>query len=388
MIINNYISKIKHMKKVLPILLLIFPIILSAQVTINNSIFPKPGDTLRYVTDNFFTNFDPNVTGETTWDFRSLNGSVVVETLYKAASTGDAFALFPDADLLDKSAAQEIYYKSYGNKIVELGRAGLDPVLNILDLDYQNEGELILRRAPMSYSDNYTDNSSFMISAPTSVIPDSIIPGLSTLVDSLRLNVSITNVSDLDAWGTLQLPDADYEVLRQKTETTTNAELYIFTSVFGWQLVDPSNPLFASLGDILDLLGESISVSYQFFANDNKEVMANIVLDDSAIPISVTYKGDATTAVKVVSSSEQNILTYPNPTFGNVTFELKNLPKGNYKVEIYNIIGKKLWSADLDYFTGVLNTDISHLRKGTYLYSIIDGNGLKIATRRLMVITP
>ncbi len=379
----------KNLQSIIAFLAIILPAALVGQVTITNSIFPVPGDTLKTVAATDAGGFDSNMVGENLeWDLRSISKDQAIETIYSEASEGDAEAMFPDADLLDKNSDQEIYYKSFNNKIVEIGRSGLDPVLNIINLTFNNEGESVLRRAPMSFGDAYDDESNFMIAAPSSVIPDTLFPGLSNLIDSMRLTVETENDDFVDSWGTLRLPGADYEVLRVKRTTSTNAILSVKVPILGWSVLDENNPLTAALGDLADLLGLSITNSYQFYGNDNKEILANLTYDDEGTLLTAVYKGELTTAVNEIYFKDVGVKTYPNPTYGDVTFELTNLPKGDYTVVLYNIIGKKLWSDKFDNNSGRLNADLSHLQKGTYLYSIVDGNGRKVTTKRLMIITP
>jgi hypothetical protein len=379
----------KNLQSIIAFLAIILPAALVGQVTITNSIFPVPGDTLKTVSATDAGGFDPSLIGEDLeWDLRSISKDQAIQVIYSEASEGDAEAMFPDADLLDKTNNQEIYYRSFNNKIVEIGRSGLDPVLNIISLTYTNEGESVLRRAPMSFGDAYDDESNFMISAPSSVIPDTLFPGLSNLIDSMRLTVETEHDDFVDSWGTLRLPGADYEVLRVKRTTSTNAILSVKVPILGWSVLDEANPLTAALGDLADLLGVTITNSYQFYGNDNKEILADLTYDDEGTLLTAVYKGEITTAVNEIDFKDVGVKTYPNPTYGDVTFELTNLPKGDYTVVLYNIIGKKLWSDKFDNNSGRLNADLSHLKKGTYLYSIVDENGRKVTTKRLMIITP
>jgi len=348
-----------------------------------------PGDTLKTVTTIDFSGFDKDQIGaDQIWDFTDVSGGFLVETIYSEPEVGEASDLFPDADLLDNSGLQELYYESFNNKVVELGRSGLDPVLNLVDLTFENEGEFVLRRAPMSFGDAFSDASSFFIKASADVLPDTLLANIPVAVDSMRLLVETTHEDEIDAWGQVELLNGTYEVLRVKRTTISNAVLGAKLAFFGWVDVDPDNELFGGLGEFLELLGETITVSYQFIANDNKEIIANFTEDIDGNLISLTYKGDIATSVAKINLKEENLITYPNPTFGDVTFQLINLPHDNYKVEVYNVIGRKLWSSEIDFFEGKLRADLSHLRKGTYFYSILNGSGQKVTTRRLMIITP
>jgi hypothetical protein len=368
----------------------ILPFCTSAQVTIDNSIFPAPGDTLRTVTTVNFSGFDKEVVGgNNVWDFSNVGGGLLSETIYSEPEDGSAADLFPDADLLDNSTMQEIYYETFNNKIVEIGRSGLDPVLNLIDLTFENDGESILSRAPMSFGDAFSNQSSFFIKADAAVLPDSILGDLANSVDSLRLLVETGHEDEVDGWGTASLPNGEtYDVIRVKRVTTSNVVLGAKVLILGWVDVDPNNPLFGQLGDFLALLGETKTISYNFFANDNKEIIASFAEDADSNLVSLTYKGDMTTSIAKINLKDEDLLTYPNPSYGDVTFQLLNMPHDNYKVVVYNILGKQLWSSDIDFFEGKLRADLYHLKKGTYFYSILNGQGQKVTTRRLMIMTP
>lgn len=360
-----------------------------AQITVTNSIFPTPGDTLRTVTTANLGGFDRTMVGEgLTWDLSNAGTGPVTELVYQDAMEGDSAAVFPEADLLDASTGVEIYYRTFNNKIVEIGRSGLDPVLGAINFTVNTEGEAILRRAPISYNDVFDEESSFNIQAGASIIPDSILGGLAGSVDSLRLTVTTTHDDFIDAWGTMSIPTGTHEVLRVNRSTVNDVMLEAKVVVLGWVTVDPSNPLFGGLGDLLDLLGENETTSYQFYGADSKELIADLTTDTEDNLISLTYKAGGTTSTKEISANTQDIKVYPNPTFGDITFDVQKLPADDYSVVIFNVIGKQLWSSKIDSRTGRLSTHVGHLQKGTYLYSILDGTGRKVTTRRIVLMTP
>ncbi len=381
----------KNLQLFFAIIAIIFPLAISSQVTINNSTFPVAGDTLFTIGASNDGGFDTSIIGaDQEWDLTGFNAGVANTVTYINAADGDAFAQFPDADLLDKSENQEIYYQSFNNKIIEVGRSGLDPVLNVIELSFTNEGESILRRAPISFGDAFNNESSFSVTSEASIIPDTLIPdpNLLAFVDSFRLTVVTENEDIIDSWGTLKLPNLESEVLRMKRITTTDATLEVRSFLTGWVQLEEGNPITSALGDFADLLGETVTTSYQFYGNNDKEILANLVYDEDGVFLTAEYKGDITTSTADISLKTADVKTYPNPTYGDVTFELSNLPKGDYSVVLYNIIGKKLWSKEFDTNSNKLSTNLNYLRRGTYFYSILDASGRKIATKRIMIITP
>jgi hypothetical protein len=84
-----------------------------------------------------------------------------------------------------------------------------------------------------------------------------------------------------------------------------------------------------------------------------------------------------------------DIFVYPNPSFGTVRFDLLNLPTGYYDLEIYNILGMLIRTERI-FANGVktLPLDLSRLKKGTYIYRLVDSQKNTIRSKRLVIITP
>lgn len=84
-----------------------------------------------------------------------------------------------------------------------------------------------------------------------------------------------------------------------------------------------------------------------------------------------------------------DVFIYPNPSFGNVRFDFLNLPTGYYDLEIYNILGSKV-RTDRFYVNGTKTApmDLSRLKKGTYLYRLVDSQKNTIRSKRFVIITP
>jgi PKD repeat protein len=79
----------------------------------------------------------------------------------------------------------------------------------------------------------------------------------------------------------------------------------------------------------------------------------------------------------------QNIAIYPNPSTGNVTFEVPTFEK-NLSINVYNILGAEVKSIKEE-ANGMFNKNynFSDLSNGTYIVKITNGN--KTATKRLTI---
>jgi len=84
------------------------------------------------------------------------------------------------------------------------------------------------------------------------------------------------------------------------------------------------------------------------------------------------------------------VLAYPNPAIFDVRFEFMNLKPGTYQLKIYNLLGVAVLDTSYHIKSGsqVEKMDVSELRKGTYLYSLVGPDGKTIATKRLIIIRP
>ena len=93
--------------------------------------------------------------------------------------------------------------------------------------------------------------------------------------------------------------------------------------------------------------------------------------------------------IQCESIDMQNIYLFPNPTIGNVKLLFQNYEPGEYELDIFNTIGKKLSSISitLPQEEDQISISLPRLRKGTYLYAVQNKNGERLVTRRLSIIT-
>ena len=358
---------------------------LCGQITVTNSTFPQAGDTLFTVLDTE-SNISVGGAGENmTWDYSSLAGPFVRETQFLEASQGTASEDFPDADLVSLSAnEQETYYQSFSNKIIEIGRAG--EFIPGFDIPVVYEENPTFRRAPISFGDVDDDESIASVDIGTDIIPQELLDMVPLEFDSLRISLISNSDSEVDAWGTVKLPDGDYDVIRDKVTTTTDTKLFVKLPFVGW--FDAS----ALVGDI-EGIGEAIGVvqttTYNYYSAEDKEIIVSIITDDQDMITSVEYKGNAIISdIKVVTPDHSMITAYPNPSFGNVSIQMVNYPLSEYRMKVYNVVGKELWAESFQLRSNrVFKADLMHLRKGTYLYSIFDNNGEKLITKRIAIIS-
>ncbi|MEL6925341.1 MAG: hypothetical protein AAFO94_14940, partial [Bacteroidota bacterium] len=198
-----------------------------SQITVTNSTFPQPGDTLRTAIDG-----DPGdiVVGDAgadlQWDFTSLRIPFVQQTIFLDAALGNNFDTFPGAtmfsEILISDSLAETYYRADENSLQLLGYVGGDPTGFGLDLVVQLDPPTVERVAPLTYGDFNASESAVNLPIASDDIPQALLDSfpLPFTPDSLRIRINTETVGVVDAWGELTIPGGEngetYEVLREK----------------------------------------------------------------------------------------------------------------------------------------------------------------------------
>jgi hypothetical protein len=381
-------------KNVLLFILAIMSSSLLAQITVTNATFPAPGDTLRTVVDT-----NPNINlldpGEDlTWNFTSLDGPVF-ENIILDANQGISFANFPSATIMTgQTPLAERYFQTTTSSYTSLGYSGQDPIGLGLEVAFKNTPPLVERVSPLNYDDDH--NSSSFVSVPfawsdlPAIITDSL--PLPTTPDSIAIEVTTTRTETVDAWGKVALPVGTYDVLRVRrldiTETSVQALFPTFPGLPSiW--VDVTG----FLGGVSPLLGGDTTLTYRYYNDESKEPIAVITANpNNDTPTNAQYKSADANTVGIIKlyDKKPNIYAYPNPAIDQVRFDILNVPKGKYDLNIYNILGVKVWNNNYDFRNSAdtIQLDINNFKKGTYLYSLVNERGKTIATRRLIVLRP
>ncbi|HLF62988.1 MAG TPA: T9SS type A sorting domain-containing protein [Saprospiraceae bacterium] len=190
----------------------------------------------------------------------------------------------------------------------------------------------------------------------------------------VRLTLAIH--AEADATGELYSPTLKYDVLRERRDIEV-------TLAPGGAAVNPADlglpPGFTS-GRVYVFQSATSAVPVAMIQADAMDQVKQVEY------ISHPWAG---TVVQHLPR-RPDIFIYPNPSFGNVRFDFLNLPSGYYDLEIYNILGTKIRTERL-YMNGGLKTvpiDLSRLKKGTYIYRLVDSQKNTIRSKRLVIITP
>lgn len=232
------------------------------------------------------------------------------------------------------------------------------------------------------YGAVYSNSTTFSVEIERTELPHSILANLPASVQNIKIVGKITRRYHCDADGKFILNSKNTPALRLKI--VENIEIRLYDVLSGNEIPNITN---SSLNKIYKKIGKS--KYYLFFSNSSKLYFAKVEYSKSSKSYMIKYQTDIKSKKNYkVNNDKKTFLIYPNPTYNIAKFLISKYKPGNYKIEVYNIIGKKQWASDVHIEKNtMLKYDFSFLRKGTYLIVLKDRFGKAIQTKKLMIIS-
>lgn len=338
-----------------------------SQIIVTNASFYSAGDTLSLGVLDSVTGLTMGPAGTNqVWDFSGLNPDEVVGFRIRPASQGSAFGSFPNAQLVSTSPFGETYYQVTGTAINNLGFVGGFGLPLGQALTPRYNPPLVEQRAPIAYFDVNTANSALQVTFPASLLPDSLLAGAPFTPDSIRFSQTLTRLDVVDGWGTLKLPGADYQVLRERRQNISNTKVEVLLGF-----------LWLDLSTILPLpgLGQDTTLTYHFFTNGAKGPLAVFEVDpsDPSQVISVQYQDQILTSVHQPAHLTQQLFRGPVPASDVLRFDLSILDRPA-TIEVLNMQGQLL--RRLESGPGMVEMAIGGLPAGICFYRVLDASGM------------
>jgi hypothetical protein len=358
-----------------------------SQISIDKFSMPSKGETLK-TWGSLTTNVDLGVEGgPQTWDFSNLtkdveNNITLLDPSEGTVEVSNASFLIMNGEFVER------YFNKADDAITEIYLKTLDPIFETFEISNEYAEAPVYRKATILYGQDHSNTSIYRAAIAWSDLPDTITGQVGLAIDSIRINTNFERTDDIDAYGTVMLPDGEWEALRESSRNIRSVTIDIF--FLGVWIEAPAEILETALGGFADLLAPDTTYTTNFYTNQAIEVLATFNLDDNGDPVTAEFKeGSEITDLSILESKSPDVQTFPNPSFGNVTFNFENCTTGKYTIQVFNILGKKLWMQDVTIDSSKsIRVDLTTLKKGTYLYSVYDKNGNKITTKRLVILNP
>lgn len=319
------------------------------------------------------------------WNFNFINSYFCVEEHYEEAKFGKNYQYFPKAELVLKSPNnnEEYFFKKTGS-FYSTGKA--------LEVPFLKSNKIIVRYTQPrkifrgDVVADQTSSASYIMESKMA-LSDFINPlqGFPAQSDSIMIEVLVNESYFRSDIGILVYNSTSRHSQRQESNISARYKFrYKMSKTKTWKenttikITDfPENVrnIFMQADSRVLFLSNEYKGETISYAVKENEVTDFIFQDSEASPTSLNFSAD-----------EANVLSLPNPSFGRSTLYLINLPFDNYTFEVSNIVGSKVLVKKIDKDDGKeVALDLTALKKGTYIYRLINSKGEKLATKRLVI---
>jgi hypothetical protein len=352
------------------LIFLFFAFHLQSQIEITSNPFYFLSDTkIRYTVDYVDKDFNEIKGTYQTWNLKD-NESPLYKDVGVNISTGNQGQNIKvkDGDIVRT-------YKKIKSEFNEFSTAfSPTQVFNYnsaISLSYKN----------IKYGAKFSEKASFSAIFNREDIPYKLQKYMSEKIKRIRLAGVISKSFHCDAYGRFIIQNKNIAALRLKIIEKIDFRLYDDKTGKVIPIYD---------NNLLSLIYPEIGINtyYLFFSNSSKLWLAKIKPNSNAEGYVIEYQDDDNNENEInISNRNRDVFIYPNPTYGDCKLLFNNFAEANFIIEIYNVIGKKIWSKQ-QYIDpeSIYYFDFSFLRKGTYLISIKDKSDNLLLTKKLVII--
>ena len=351
-----------------------------AQTTITNRVFPEAGDSIIFTLDTTVAGSAlPQIGANQIWDYSILQSGIRRPEIYRAPNLGAGFATFPTATSMIRQGIQERYFRSNSNSFEELGYfitvGGGGGGLPIPTGPTVYSRPLVVLKSNYTYPNSFQSVYSFAITVGKDFLPDSIsavVPG-----DSFRLKNTITVDKKVTGWGTLKLPNRNWDALLEERISTTDTKVEAKIPFLGWtDITSLAGPF---IGNLFGGGGPTKSIG--FLSNDAKSYLAVINTDTLGLPSTIQYRQN----LEPLQIGENNLFKLSS-FFINQGSELwiqSDEANLDVRIQLIDISGKVVLEKNSNLSQNIkLNT--SHLVGKIFLMNMYTKNGDLLYFQKLL----
>lgn len=353
------------MKRIsLSLLALIAAITSMAQITITVEDLIDVGDSVNLaVVDSVPAGFSPGPSGpDRHWDYYSLMMDTTSVLKFIDPSTTPYGDDFPTSNIAVEGLVEDMGLEgfAYGTRSDDLfqidGGAGSYDVFEDIIVPF-NPPEVMF-----DFPVNYLDSS--LQTTVMTIEIESPEPG----ADSVRVKITSTIDSKVDAWGELTTPVWTGQVLRYREVRTTIDSTWIKV-LFFWIFLDA---------------GESIGVSYRYMANDVGYPVLMFNADTSETDFSgINYHLDAGVGETELPMFDQLAFeVFPNPANDILHCQFDDTFEG--EILVYDLTGRLQYEQRVTSNQQQLRIDVSAFPAGMYQL-VARGKGKLISAKKIIV---
>ena len=223
------IIKPKKMKNIFTILMILFVNFGYSQITVTDMDIMGVGDVV-YMSEDFNANILLGNSGANqTWDFSSLQSSStdVIDIISPAGTP--FYSSYPTSNICVDIDGGFLYFNKSNTGILALGQG-----------DSVFQQPTMFMPLPLSYGANHVDGPvtimDSLIGGPTvNLLLSSqglsamlLSMGAAQVADSINIQVNMTNTFDVDAYGSVVMPNGTFDALRVRTSMATSSDISVY----------------------------------------------------------------------------------------------------------------------------------------------------------------
>ena len=286
-----------------------------------------------------------------------------------------------DFELVGATTYKEFYSESSG-VLNAIGYNGRDPFLNSPNNFIQYFKDIPIARANRKDDFSSDVTTQFFISY-----------NLQELPSSLRDWAKRENVTEIKV-----LAELEWEVEYNKQD-----EFHLLDVIYGFSTKNKqvfrvvemdlkknkwTKVTWQGISVLRDNFGEKVLNFQSFYPYQTNVEMARIY---SSLPHKFYFQlGEPIGEYSNCRHKSNDIYVYPNPTFGDIKVKFNGAQESEFKFELFNIIGKPVWSTTFKINSPdqIIDLQMLDLEKGIYLYAVSNLEGKRLRTQRLIIIEP
>lgn len=268
------------MKKILLALLSILSLTANAQISLDANDLPNVGDQVIFIVDSSDAARNVNLgtaAGNQNWDFTGLGVSFYDTLRYLNPATTPAAANFPNANLALESFGTTYYFIKSAQEYLLDGISG-----DLLGLGEIVSFNLNPNQSIFEFPTNYLDTYN------QTILVDTVVDTNATLFDSIRIKNVVITETIFDAWGDVNTLAGSFASLRSKTTSITYDSIFVHNPFIGWSLFND---------------GYDSSITYQWYAKNEKYAIAEVSIDIDGNISTVSYQPGNNVSAVVSSNS-------------------------------------------------------------------------------------
>lgn len=350
------------------------PMVLLAQITIDQNDMPTVNDVFRISTTTNIGGTNPALTDTNyLWDYSSLTAAAQrVDTYGPVTSTPFAYQLYfnngilypkhkasyavPGQDISLGTVSMKNVYNFFKNSSSAYDAVGFGAEIQGLPLSVKNDPIDRLYTFPLNYMNTDSGMAQFALSVP----------------NMGYFGEEIIRVDTVDGWGTVKTPFGTFSAIRVKSTVYRTDTTYINSTSMGFKIPRPVETEYKWLAKgmgipVLTIIDRGLSTQVEYL--DSLRNVPQVAVEENEEPV-------------------QSLDVYPNPVKSAFVVDIDLNGRSNVEMAIYDLLGNIVYTENKgQYHRGnvkwVVNTNDIGLTSNMYFLKITVNN--RVFTKKLMV---